>query len=68
MTRCTSKCPDESLPAGMTLDVARTHPRYKHLLERIQCELQAGHEGVHRRGAHLSWHDPQRLIVGGRER
>lgn len=62
---CPSHPPRRSLPAGMTVETAEAHPRFKHLLESdAGCELDAGHDGVHRAGQ-LTWHDPPLLLVGG---
>ena len=54
----------ESLPAGLSVQVAETHPRYQHLLiPGAQCTLEDEHEGPHRDGG-LIWHDPPKLVVG----
>ena len=66
MARCSSTCPQQSLPAGLPLEVAKTHPRYKHLLKKLRCEFDAGHEGVHSAGQ-MRWHDPPVIRIGGRE-
>ena len=67
MTRCTNRCPNPPLPAGLSVRTAETHPRYKHLLiPGAQCTLEEGHDGPHRDPG-LTWHDPPKLIVGGRE-
>lgn len=32
----------------------------------VSCELNRGHDGLHRVGT-LTWHDPNRILVGGVE-
>lgn len=71
--RCSYRCKPDPIPPSMTLDVARHHPGFKHLLEPgAQCELDAGHgRGTdeqdvarrHRNGG-LLWWDPVIFATG----
>jgi hypothetical protein len=65
MSRCPKTAPVPATPAGLTIEVGRTHPRYAHLFEPgARCELDAGHEDRHKNGL-LYWNDPPVLFVGG---
>lgn len=65
-SRCAKTCPQDPIPPSFPLEAARTHPRYRYLLEPgARCTLDAGHEGKHRAGG-LTWHDPKVLFVGDR--
>lgn len=71
--RCPKRCKPDPIPPSMTLDAARQHPAYRHLLDDgAQCTLDAGHgEGTderdvarrHENGG-LQWWDPVIIIVG----
>lgn len=67
MPDCPSRAPRPSLPAGMTIETASHHPRFKHLLEdTAPCALQAGHEPPHQASnGLLRWYDPPIMFVGG---
>lgn len=63
MARCAKRAPPPALPAGMTVEVARTHPRFRYWLEPgARCELDARHKPAdrHRSGV-LVWYDPPRV-------
>lgn len=71
--RCEKRCKPDPLPPSLTMETARVHPAYKHLLEEgAQCELDAGHgDGTaehdvarrHQNGG-LLWWDPPIIMVG----
>lgn len=67
MTDSAATCPYRDkpfpLPPSLTVEAARTHPRYKYALEPgAPCELAEGHDGPHRNGG-LIWHDPPLYLV-----
>lgn len=72
--RCSSRAPKTPLPAGLTVESARTHPLWKYALEpTAQCDLDQGHgdgtpdhdpERRHRNGL-LLWWDPVVIYVDG---
>jgi len=65
MTRCTKRAANPPLPPSFPLELAPSHPRYRHFLTPgARCELELGHDGPHRNGL-LVWHDPAVLYVGG---
>jgi hypothetical protein len=73
--RCSSRAPKDALPPSMTIEAARSHPRYRYYLEpQAQCELEDGHGAGtgehderrrHRNGC-LLWWDPPIVVVIGR--
>jgi len=64
--RCSKRDKALPTPPSFPLDRAAVHPTYRHRLEPgAQCELAAGHDGPHRNGC-LIWHDPPRIMVGGK--
>ena len=72
--RCPKRCKPDPIPPSMTIESARQHPAYRHLLEPgAQCELDAGHgDGTHEhdvarrhRNGELCWWDPPIFVVAG---
>lgn len=65
MADCPSRAPRRNLPAGMTMEAAAAHPRYRHLLEpEAPCTLESGHDPPHANGL-LRWYDPPLILIGG---
>lgn len=64
MSRCATRDKPFPLPPSLPIELARSHPRFKHWLEPgAQCELESGHIGPHRAGL-LVWHDPPIVVRG----